>query len=38
MSKTVQKPTPKPNPNYPSTKPGQKSGGGRGNIPKPKGK
>lgn len=28
----------KPNPNYPSTKPGQKSGGGRGNTPKPKGK
>lgn len=29
---------PKPNPQYPSTNPGQKSGKGRGNVPKPKGK
>jgi hypothetical protein len=28
------KPAPKPNPNYPSTKPGVKSGGSRGNVPK----
>jgi len=29
-------PTPKPNPLYPSTKQGEKSGTGRGNIPKSK--
>ena len=39
MAKQAPKPlTPKPNPNYPSTKPNKKSGGGRGNQPKPKGK
>lgn len=36
MAKTTK--TPKPNPNYPSKKPGQKSGPKRGNTPKPKGK
>jgi hypothetical protein len=34
---TTTKVTPKPNPNYPA-KTGNKSGGGRGNTPKPKGK
>lgn len=33
---TPQKPSPKPNPLYPSTNPGKKSGTGRGNTPKPK--
>ena len=31
----AKKTTTKPNPNYPSKNPGKKSGGGRGNTPKP---
>lgn len=43
MTKQPSKPAPpktpqKPNPNYPSTQPGKKSGPSRGNEPKPKGK
>lgn len=39
MAKQTPKPAPqKPNPNYPSKQSGQKSGPGRGNQPKPKGK
>ena len=35
MAKSVSKPSPKPNPNYPSTT-GNQSGKGRGNTPKGK--